>query len=231
MVGVPIFGRKIDGWNTLTGSIFSPFWFVYWQVGDNGGEGGKKVEAHGCGEGAFLLGRRTVFRIVLCCCIILFSGSRSWQWRWHLDSINGYSVKGTYHFLTTIDAPLEWGLFDDVWHKQALLKVSIFAWRLLCNRLPTKDNLVRRQILHHEDNMCVTGCGSIETTDHLFFTCDIFTGLWFLVLQWLHFYFVPPLEFVVTYFSLVIWLDYRVMLIRSFDNLVVLCLGYLEGAE
>jgi len=89
---------------------------------------------------------------------------------------------------------LNGGLFDDVWHKQVSLKVSIFAWRLLRNRLPTKDNLVRRQILHHDDTVCVTSCGSIETTDHLFFTCDIFSRVCALVLQWLHLYFVPPVK-------------------------------------
>ena len=116
------------------------------------------------------------------------------RWRWLLDPINGHSVKGTYHFLTLVDAPPERGLFDDVWHKQVSSKVSIFAWRLLRNRLPTKDNLVRRQILHHDDTVCVTVCGSIETADHLFFTCDIFSRVWFLVLHWLHLYFVPPIE-------------------------------------
>lgn len=113
--------------------------------------------------------------------------------RWLLEHINGYSVKGTYRFLTTVDAPPEHGQFDDVWHKQVPLKVSLFVWRLLPNRLPTKDNLVRLQILHHADNVCVTGCGSLETADHFLFTCDIFGRVWFLVLQWLHFYFVPPL--------------------------------------
>jgi hypothetical protein len=69
------------------------------------------------------------------------------RWRWLLDPFTGYTVKGTYHFLTTVDAPPDRGMFDDVWHMQAPLKVSLFAWRLLRNRLPTKDNLVRRRVL------------------------------------------------------------------------------------
>lgn len=42
-----------------------------------------------------------------------------------------------------------------IWHKDvSTLKVSIFALRLLCNRLPTKDNLVRRGILPNDSQLC-----------------------------------------------------------------------------
>ncbi|XP_024630861.1 uncharacterized protein [Medicago truncatula] len=67
------------------------------------------------------------------------------RWRLVLDPINGYSVKGTYQYLTRADTFVERGLFDAVWLKQAPLKVSIFVWRLFRNRLPTKDNLIRRE--------------------------------------------------------------------------------------
>jgi hypothetical protein len=36
-----------------------------------------------------------------------------------------------------------------IWHPQVPLKVSIFAWRLLLERLPIKTNLVTRGILLH----------------------------------------------------------------------------------
>ena len=50
------------------------------------------------------------------------------RWRWMLDPLHGYSVKGTYTYLTTTGAPSqEWGRFDDVWVKEAPLKVSIFV--------------------------------------------------------------------------------------------------------
>jgi hypothetical protein len=77
------------------------------------------------------------------------------RWRWLLDPVNGYSVKGTYNFLTTGDESIARGLFNDVWHKSVPLKVSIFAWRLLRNCLPTKDNLLSRGVLQHDDISCV----------------------------------------------------------------------------
>ncbi|XP_024640744.1 uncharacterized protein [Medicago truncatula] len=99
-------------------------------------------------------------------------------WRWLLDPIQGYSVRGAYRFLTTTGEPLDRTLDDDVWQKHIPSKVSLFVWRLLRNRLPTKDNLVRRHVLHHSDTACISGCGELETGKHLFLYCDIFGSLW-----------------------------------------------------
>jgi len=49
------------------------------------------------------------------------------RWSWLLDPVNGYSVKGTYIFLTTATEPTTRGLVEDVWIKNFPLKVSIFA--------------------------------------------------------------------------------------------------------
>jgi len=123
---------------------------------------------------------------------IVLQDNTSNRWRWLLDTINGYSIKGTYHYLTSADTPPDRVLLDDIWHKQVPLKVSLFVWRLLRNRLPTKDTLVRRHILIAEDNTCVGGCGSRETAYHLLFRCDTFSSLWSVVLQWLRLSFVAP---------------------------------------
>jgi len=101
-------------------------------------------------------------------------------------------VKGAYHLLTSVDEPHARGLFDNVWHKHVPLKVSLFSWRLLRNSLSTKDNLVRRRVLHHDVNQCAGGCGFQETTSHLFLNCATFGNLWVSVSQWLHITFVAP---------------------------------------
>lgn len=116
------------------------------------------------------------------------------RWRWLLGPINGYSVKGTCRYLTMVDALSDQVLLVDVWQKQLPIKVSLFAWRLFRNRLPTKDNLLRRHILPSDDNLCVDGCGSVETTDHLIFLCDTSERVWSAVLQWLHLSFVAPIR-------------------------------------
>lgn len=114
------------------------------------------------------------------------------RWRWMIDPAHGYSVKGTYQFLTMTDVPPERGSAVEVWHKQAPLKVSLFAWRLFRNRLPTKDNLLLRHVLHSDNIACVGGCGSSETAEHLFIGCAFFGRVWTLVLQWLGLSFVAP---------------------------------------
>jgi hypothetical protein len=83
-------------------------------------------------------------------------------WQWQHDPNSGFSVRGAYKLLTsqryvTLDAAEEL-----IWHKQVPLKVSIFAWRLLRDRLPTKTNLVTRDIITPASHLCVSGCGGVE---------------------------------------------------------------------
>lgn len=74
-----------------------------------------------------------------------------------------------------------------VWHNQVSLKVSVFAWWLLRDRLPTRFNLAHRGIIPSEASLCVSDCGSLETTQHLFLSCSAFSSLWPLVRNWLGF--------------------------------------------
>jgi len=57
------------------------------------------------------------------------------------------TVRGAYHTLAD-GMPLHHDasvLYEDLlWRKDVPLKISIFAWRLFRNRLPTKVNLFRR---------------------------------------------------------------------------------------
>jgi hypothetical protein len=121
------------------------------------------------------------------------------RWRWGLDPSYGYSVKGTYQYLTSSDSSGERGIYDMVWLKHVPSKVSVFVWRLLRNRLPTKDNLIRRMVLHQEDNDCVGGCGSPETAVHIILQCDFFGIMWQLIYKWVGISFISP-DLVVDHF-------------------------------
>jgi hypothetical protein len=61
----------------------------------------------------------------------------------------------------------------------------VFVWRLLRDRLPTKDNLARWRVIQASDTTCPTACGSLETATHLFMGCGTFSSIWYLVLRWL----------------------------------------------
>jgi hypothetical protein len=102
-------------------------------------------------------------------------------WRWQPDPYTSYSVRGAYQLLTSQDSITLGATEDLVSHKQVQLKLSIFVWRLLRDRLPTKSNLVARDIISPEDQLCVSGCGGVESTQHLFLSCGTFGSLWALV--------------------------------------------------
>ncbi|GAU25959.1 hypothetical protein TSUD_373600 [Trifolium subterraneum] len=109
--------------------------------------------------------------------------SDRWQWRPDLD--RGYTVRGAYQLLTDQDvAPLD-VVAGLIWHSQVPLKVSILAWRLLRDRLPTKANLISRGCLSSAVHHCVTGCGEVESAQHLFLSCSTFGSLWSLVSSWI----------------------------------------------
>jgi len=112
-------------------------------------------------------------------------------WRWLLDPIHGYSVRGTYHFLetyhflTTSGEGVDKSLVDDIWHMYIPSKVSLIVWHLIRVRLPTKNNLARQRVIQATDTACTAACGDVETTSHLFLGCDMYKSLWLLVLHWL----------------------------------------------
>jgi len=79
--------------------------------------------------------------------------------------------------LMSDDSNMVNGVTDLIWHRHVPLKVFIIAWRLICDRLPTKANLVARGMLGHDAQLCVVGCGEVETAQHLFVSCPIFSEL------------------------------------------------------
>jgi len=63
---------------------------------------------------------------------------------------------------------------DLVWYKQVPLKVSVFAWRLLRDRLATRSNLLDRGIVTNGTAGCLMGCDHLETSQHLFLSCGFY---------------------------------------------------------
>ncbi|GAU24994.1 hypothetical protein TSUD_312290 [Trifolium subterraneum] len=107
------------------------------------------------------------------------------SWLWQPDLDNGYSVHSAYHLLTFQDSVSLHAADGLIWHPQVPLKVSILAWRLLRDRLPTKANLVTRGILSPEAHFCVSGGGAVESAQHLFLSCSTFGPLWHMVSSWI----------------------------------------------
>jgi len=51
--------------------------------------------------------------------------------------------------------------------------------------LPTKDNLHRRGVLDQASMLCVSGCGSTKTSNHLFLHCNIFGSILHFINRWI----------------------------------------------
>ena len=71
----------------------------------------------------------------------------------------------------------------DLWKLKIPAKSAIFAWRLIKDRLPTKMNLIRRQVVVN-DRLCPF-CGlKDEEAEHLFFSCSCTLPLWWESISW-----------------------------------------------
>ena len=107
------------------------------------------------------------------------------KWQWELDKKDGYTVRDVYQALTHTAASNLDRTANLVWHKQVPQKVSIVAWRLLKDRLPTKLNLQRRGVAQVTDTLCVSGCGEEESATHLLFHCPVFGAIWQHIRSWI----------------------------------------------
>ncbi|CAJ2646487.1 unnamed protein product [Trifolium pratense] len=56
-----------------------------------------------------------------------------------------------------------------VWYKVVPLKVFVFVWQLLANRIPTRVTLFKRRIVIVDAQNCALGCDSTKSLSHLFF--------------------------------------------------------------
>ena len=73
-----------------------------------------------------------------------------------------------------------------IWKSSCTLKIKVFAWMLIMDRLNTKD-MVERRHWHMEDGVHCRLCPLQvrETRDHLFFNCNFSVRVWnYLQIDW-----------------------------------------------
>jgi len=109
---------------------------------------------------------------------VLLQVNVSDNWQWLPDVVGGYSVRSAYQVPTSQDSPTLHISESLIWHSKASLKVSILVWRLLRDRLPTKNNLLACGIITGANTSCLAGCGQVETAQHLFLHCGLSGSLW-----------------------------------------------------
>ncbi|GAU25119.1 hypothetical protein TSUD_274080 [Trifolium subterraneum] len=120
-------------------------------------------------------------------------------WYWGLEDGGVFTVKSAYLLLGRMFASFsmfnvcELRVLNSIWRSPAPSKVIAFSWKLLRNRIPTRDCLSRRGILAAGGSReCVHCQGREETALHLFLFCDFAFRVWSAIFQWLGVVIVMP---------------------------------------
>ncbi|KAH1193273.1 Histone-lysine N-methyltransferase ATX5 [Glycine max] len=104
---------------------------------------------------------------------------------WLAEPNGQYTTKSTYRLcMNPSTTSSDRKIFKTIWKLKIPPRVVIFCWRLLKNRLPTKDNLLRRNVITQEANCPLCGCVQ-EDVGHLFFNCNLTKGLWWESMRWI----------------------------------------------
>ncbi|CAJ2644735.1 unnamed protein product [Trifolium pratense] len=111
--------------------------------------------------------------------------------RWSSNSDGSFSVRSTYMVLqdkrvgTTLDTNTVAAL-KRLWKNNVPSKVSLFGWRLLLEKLPTREALFCKGIItNNHERSCVFCFKEVEDIQHIFFTCCITSQIWQKIFVWL----------------------------------------------
>jgi len=96
-----------------------------------------------------------------------------------------WEVKNAYALLNRIlSSATHDEVFKAIWKLKIQSKASIFAWRLIWDRLPTRKNL--RRDVEINDASCPFCRNHEEDASHLFFSCDKILPLWWESMSWVN---------------------------------------------
>ncbi|GJY15782.1 RNA-directed DNA polymerase, eukaryota, reverse transcriptase zinc-binding domain protein [Tanacetum coccineum] len=102
------------------------------------------------------------------------------SWLWTLDSSRS-SVASVRYLVDS--KTLDTAPNATRWIHHIPIKVNIFIWKLMFNKLPSKVNLDRRGI-DVNSIVCPIFQMDIETINHIFFSCDVALDLWAKLARW-----------------------------------------------
>jgi hypothetical protein len=121
------------------------------------------------------------------------------SWGWRTEEGDAFTVKSAYSIVSNLLIPrtrivdYQEIIFKAIWKCQVPSKVAGFVWLVLLNRVPTRDNLIRRRVIPEDGHRCCVFCGeNVESVSHLFLYCGFVLQLWERVFAWLGFNFSLP---------------------------------------
>lgn len=114
-------------------------------------------------------------------------------WFWIKESDGQYSVSSAYEVLFEPNGELEEFCFKTLWKILAPSNALAVGWKVLINRIQTRDNLLRRQI-QVIDSRCPLCNDLNESVTHLFFSCSLTWQVWSRIFNWMGVYAVFSAE-------------------------------------
>jgi hypothetical protein len=91
---------------------------------------------------------------------------------WLLTKSGVFSVKSMYSFLIAKNANFPCKV---LWTLKLPLRIKVFCWLVIRNRILTKENLLKRGWKRVE---LFEFCNDRETREHLFFLCPLANYIW-----------------------------------------------------
>jgi hypothetical protein len=131
------------------------------------------------------------------------------SWGWRLSVEEGFTVKSLFLHLQstmlpqTVLSQSAQLAFKNIWKSAVPSKVSGLAWQLLLDRVPTRENLGKRRVLHNNETSCPFCERELETARHLFLHCPFASAVWYALNRWLGVVVVLPGDVMMSYVQLV----------------------------
>ena len=101
---------------------------------------------------------------------------------WGDELSDEFTVNATYVSLTKQTRGTRQDALELVWKMKAFPNVLVTAWRVLIDRIPTREGLCRRRV-QMNSTVCVMCMTQVETCQHLFIECKFAQQVWSLCLN------------------------------------------------
>jgi hypothetical protein len=121
------------------------------------------------------------------------------RWGWRLEKDEDFTVKSTYELVSNMLLPSgdiaseKKQAFKAIWNCPVPSKAAGCAWLVIQNRVPTRENLLRRRVIQdNREQGCVLCGDNVESVQHLFLYCNFTLKVWECITKWLGMEFVLP---------------------------------------
>ncbi|GJT96134.1 RNA-directed DNA polymerase, eukaryota [Tanacetum coccineum] len=121
------------------------------------------------------------------------------RWIWSLQSSGDFTVASIRKLID--EFTLSEVSSSTRWIKAVPIKVNVLAWKIKLDNLPTRLNISRRG-MDIDSILCPTCDKAVESTRHIFFTCQIARGILHLITSWWN---IPYME-VSSYEEWLVWI-------------------------